>query len=95
MEPLRWTGVEVSVFLEKPGEATVIPFHNQGPSTHAALISKLIRSADKKGSALLEDLPVVPRKWPRGEKPTPHPMADTLNRLLEQEPEQEEEDEIL
>ena len=87
-------GVEVSVILERPGEATVIPFHNQGPSTHAALISKLIRKADEQGSALLEDLPVVPRRWPRGEKPTPHSMAETLNQLLEQVPE-EEEDEII
>lgn len=84
-------GVEVSVLIERSGEATVLPFHNQGPSTHAALISKLVRSADEKGSAFFEDLPIVPFRWPKGDNSKPHPMADTLNRLLKEAPEQEEE----
>ena len=83
----------VDVCVDSYGDylvARLLPFENQGSKTTCKLLTKLVQRADKQGSDALKSLPIT--RW--GEQhPTPHPMASELNRLLEQVPDVDNEEE--
>ena len=91
-------GEEVDVIVGPDGEtplAMLIPFVNQGPNLTSELFTKLLQMANEAGDMRLSDLPIAHRARPSAESQSPHPMAEALNRILRQVPEEVEEDEVL
>lgn len=80
---------EVDVVVETWGDrvvATVLPFENQRSVTRSKIFTKLLRKADEVGKDALEALPIASRKRSGLLPSKPHPMVETLNRLLEEAP---------
>ena len=87
-------GMTVDVIVEKWGDkavATVLPLEHQGSATTSRLLSKLVQVANKTGQAELDCLPVARRSKAGDPQPKPHLLAEHLEKLLEQVPDSDTE----
>ncbi len=66
-----------------------LPFDNQSSEVTNKLVSSVVRTTDQKGRQEMQDHPEVDLKKKRA---SPHPMAETFERLLELPIEDEEDD---
>jgi hypothetical protein len=57
-----------------------LPFDNQSSEVTNKLVSSVVRATDQKGRQEMQDLPDIALKQNRA---SPHPMAETFERLLE------------
>lgn len=77
-------GLPIDVLVEDCGDqvvCSVLPFQYQGNQATGLLLGKLVAVAEKNGQSELDSLPVA-RRLKSG--PEPHPLAEKLDRLLEQ-----------
>ena len=77
-------GLPIDVLVEDCGDqvvCSVLPFQYQGSQATGSLLGKLVAVAEKNGQSELDSLPIA-RRLKSG--PEPHPLAEKLDRLLEQ-----------
>ena len=85
-------GMTVDVIVEQwldQTVATLLPLEHQGSETTSKLLSKLVQVADKTGQAGLNCLPIARRPKSGGVQSQPHPLAERLEKLLDQVPDSE------
>ncbi|KZR90048.1 hypothetical protein MITS9508_01126 [Synechococcus sp. MIT S9508] len=82
----KMIGSPIDVLLQTSGDQVVcmvLPLQYQGSKATSTLLGKLVASVDKEGQVDLDSLPIA-RRLKSGDRPEPHPLAEKLDRLLEQ-----------
>lgn len=85
-------GSPIDVLLQTSEDQVVcmvLPLQHQGSKATSLLVGQLIAAVDRKGQAELDKLPIA-RRLNSGDRPEPHPLAEHLDRLLEQSDSDEE-----